>query len=69
MLDGGGVLAVPPLPELLELAELLEIPVPGALLPLPESALLLEPPPQAARAAARTGRPIIHDPFFKAEAP
>jgi hypothetical protein len=77
MLAGGGLVAVPPLPVLPvlpvppELAELLEITVPGALLALPllESVLLPEPPPQAVRAAARIGRPIIHDPFCKAEAP
>lgn len=78
MLAGGGLLAVPPLPvlplvlpvvPLVLPPELLDTVVPDALLPLPESAVLLEPPPQAARAAARIGNPIIHDPFFKAEAP
>ena len=78
MLVGGGLLAVPPLPGAPPVAppvlppELLETPVPGVPAALPESVVLLEPPPpQAVRvaAAARIGNPIVHDPFFKAELP
>ena len=76
MLVGGGLLAVPPLPVALLVVppELPDTLVPEALATLaalPESDVLLEPPPQAVSvaAAARIGNPIVHDSFFKAEAP
>jgi hypothetical protein len=51
----------PPLPELLEMPAEDEMPVPL------ESVALPDPPPQALSAAARIGRLITHDEFFKAE--
>jgi hypothetical protein len=45
-------------------------PVAGERLSAPEPEALPDPPPpQAVRTAARTGRPITHDAFFKEEAP
>jgi hypothetical protein len=43
--------------------------VPGERVSALEPETLPDPPPQAVSTAARTGRPITHDEFFKEETP